>query len=447
MNAPFNILAEARVFKSAAGAHLYLADGSRIFDLDRETAQSLSRRIDLGEVPEELSDLIGVGSRRYIESEIIAPPPVKSLSLNVAQACNLSCSYCYADEGRFGGRAQTMPEAIAKQAIDRLIADAPPDSDLLIGYMGGEPFVNRKLVHWATRYAAKAAACAGHRMRYSVTTNATLIRDEDAELVVEFPFAVAVSLDGDKTNNDQQRRMASGRGSAYDVALAGLKRLTENGRPKHLSVRSTVTPWTGRLTDILEHLLSLDVDEAGFAPVIAAPPGTPAFSAEELQGFLTEMILCGTIAKDKALAGRVWPFSNFQTAMQQIHRGAHMPYPCGAGAGYLSVSAKGALYGCHRLVDDSNFYFGDVANGADHGARAAHLEQKHVDRQEPCKSCWARYLCGGGCYHEVANRGRIGCDYVRGWLDFCLSAYAELRHLAPGHFVSETSISGDASHA
>ena len=74
---------------------------------------------------------------------------------------------------------------------------------------------------------------------------------------------------------------------------------------------------------------------------------------------------------------------------------------------------------------------GDVFSGTDDARRAQHLARSHVDRMEPCRSCWARYLCGGGCYHEVERRGRIGCDYIRGWLDFCLAAYAELSAHGP----------------
>jgi uncharacterized protein len=55
---------------------------------------------------------------------------------------------------------------------------------------------------------------------------------------------------------------------------------------------------------------------------------------------------------------------------------------------------------------------------------------------EPCRGCWARYLCGGGCYHEVERRGRIGCDYIRGWLEFCLESYAELSSMRPDYFVT-----------
>jgi hypothetical protein len=38
----------------------------------------------------------------------------------------------------------------------------------------------------------------------------------------------------------------------------------------------------------------------------------------------------------------------------------------------------------------------------------------------------ARYLCGGGCHHEVIARGRPACDYIRGWLHYCLQAYVRL---------------------
>jgi uncharacterized protein len=77
---------------------------------------------------------------------------------------------------------------------------------------------------------------------------------------------------------------------------------------------------------------------------------------------------------------------------------------------------------------------GSAARGIHQTARSTLLESRHVDHLHPCTSCWARYLCGGGCYHEVSMRGRISCDYIRGWLDFCLSAYAELSTRRPEWF-------------
>jgi uncharacterized protein len=112
--------------------------------------------------------------------------------------------------------------------------------------------------------------------------------------------------------------------------------------------------------------------------------------------------------------------------MREIEKGTHRPYPCGAGAGYLGVSADGDLAACHRFVGDSDGSMGSLSAGVDATRRSAWLSDRHVHRQEPCRDCWARYLCGGGCHHEAIRRGRPACDYIRGWLHYCLQAYLRM---------------------
>ncbi len=77
---------------------------------------------------------------------------------------------------------------------------------------------------------------------------------------------------------------------------------------------------------------------------------------------------------------------------------------------------------------------GDVRKGPDVEKQRAWLSRRHVHFQEPCNRCWARYLCGGGCHHEVIHRGRPACDYIRGWLDYCLHAYVRLLERRPDYF-------------
>ena len=123
------------------------------------------------------------------------------------------------------------------------------------------------------------------------------------------------------------------------------------------------------------------------------------------------------------------------TALQEIHRGTHRPYPCGAGAGYFGVSASGGLFACHRFVEDEAARHGTYRRRASIGSgNGRWLAERMVDRQEPCRSCWARYLCGGGCHYEVIHRGRPACDYIRGWLDYALGAYVRLSAKRPDLF-------------
>ncbi|HTE80905.1 MAG TPA: radical SAM protein [Reyranella sp.] len=432
-----SVAAEARVFRSASGSHLLIVDGSRVYDLPAAAASEIERDLAPGAdgavARALLGDLMDGSRPRYIDDAPLQPPPIFSLSLNVAQTCNMSCGYCYADSGKFGGTARLMPFDVAVASVDRLIAQSPPGADLVLGFMGGEPLVNRKLVHSITGYAADAARRAGRRMRFSLTTNATLLEPEDARLFIDHRFQVAVSLDGDRMANDAVRPMRDGSGS-YGRIVAGIELLQRDGRPAHLSARATVTPRTGELLPILDHLVGLGFDSAGFAAVLTSPDPALAFGEQDFGAFRRHMIDCGRKTLEALLDGRSYPFSNFETALHEIHRGTHRPYPCGAGAGYLSVNAKGNLYACHRLLDDDKWAMGDVFSGPDDGRRAQHLSQSHVDRMEPCRSCWARYLCGGGCYHEVQRRGRIGCDYIRGWLEFCLGAYVELSAARPEYF-------------
>jgi uncharacterized protein len=147
---------------------------------------------------------------------------------------------------------------------------------------------------------------------------------------------------------------------------------------------------------------------------------------------LGEMLDCGQAYERHVLAGRRYPFANMMNAMRELQRGTHRPYPCGAGAGYLGVSADGDLAACHRFVGDEEGAMGSLAAGIDRERQADWLAKRHVHRQEPCRSCWARYLCGGGCHHEVIRRGRPACDYIRGWLHYCLGAYLRLSAVPVG---------------
>lgn len=418
---------ELHPFESMIGSHLFVVDGSRIYDLNPEVANRLQESWSA-------SDLFPLNAfPRYINGQPLTPPPLASISLNVAQACNMSCNYCYADTGKFGGRSRLMSLDVAKATVDRLIAESDPTVDLVIGYMGGEPLLNRSVVHQTTRYAAQAAQAANRQIRFSLTTNGTLLQKEDAELFNQFPFTVAISIDGNCEQHDAIRKMNNG-SSSYESLRTGLELLDRYGRPQHLAARITVTSKTGELLPLLDHVINLGFDEVGFAVVLVSPDPSLAFESEDFTKLLQEAVACGKKAIQEIQAGRPYPFSNLETALQEIHRGSHRPYPCGAGAAYLSTNAEGKLFACHRLIDDPEFAMGSVEKGSDLQARANHLAHNHVDNFKPCKQCWARYLCGGGCYHEVSRRGRIGCDYIRGWLDFCLSAYVELSTIHPEYF-------------
>ncbi len=154
-------------------------------------------------------------------------------------------------------------------------------------------------------------------------------------------------------------------------------------------------------------------------------------SKEDLQQLLEGMIDCGLRFEKAVLQGKRYPYLNMINALKEIDKGTHRPYPCGAGAGYFGVSADGELSACHRFVNEPRGKMGTLADGVDPDLQNTWLKDRHVHQQSPCTECWARYLCGGGCHHEVIDRGRTACDYIRGWLYYTIQAYERLNRLAP----------------
>jgi len=202
--------------------------------------------------------------------------------------------------------------------------------------------------------------------------------------------------------------------------------LLSGQRKMQVSARVTVTPGNLKLRQTLDQFLEAGFHSVGFSPMLSSPTGKGEMQAGDLEVMLGEMIDCGREYERRSMAGQRYHFANMVNAMREIERGTHRPYPCGAGAGYLGVSADGDLAACHRFVGDNKGAMGSLADGVDRQQRSNWLAERHVHRQEPCRECWARYLCGGGCHHEAIRRGRPACDYIRGWLHYCLEAYLRL---------------------
>ena len=190
-------------FRSESAEHLLIVPFSRVFDLSSE----LARGFDAGDPSVlALAHALAAPTRDEVPLEDVVVPSPQSISLNVSVACNLACSYCYASGGAFNGaQPSAMSWSTAQRAIDQLLSGADHARPVTIAFMGGEPFVNRSLIHRAVAYADAAAKSREIDVRFSVTTNGTLLRPDDIALLRAHRFAVTVSVDGGATLHDAQR--------------------------------------------------------------------------------------------------------------------------------------------------------------------------------------------------------------------------------------------------
>lgn len=410
---------------------VFVVPGSMLFDVEENFFDAL-RRDD----PHALDELRALSVFAPEPRDASRLEPVTALSLNVAQACNLACAYCYADEGRFGGSARLMSASVARSGIDRLIRDAK-GRDVTVGFIGGEPFLNRGVIHDAVAHARAAAGHAGIRVRFSVTTNATLLTGEDIALLSEHGFTVTVSLDGDRDRNTN--RLTHGGADSSEATLRGIQPLLTNPGSARIAVRCTITRQDLDVAARVRSLGALGFTEIGVSPARTSPRDDLILREEDWPVFLDNMIEAAEDEFDQLSSGGKPRFSNLWNALRAIHRGSARSLPCGSVDSYLSLDADGGFHSCHRTVQTPGFEMGSIKTGVDTVARRAFLARVEVDLQKPCASCWARYLCGGGCHAEVAVSGRSGCDFIRGWLDYCIRKYREAAGAYPGQFAGEVS--------
>lgn len=433
------LFSQGHLFEEHGRVHFFAANGSRIYEIPRDVANLIYASALAGQNAEhnpEIDSLLaryGLAAPLYIVPDAPEVFPIRSLSLAISETCNLGCTYCYAQGGSFGGPDRQMPEDIAIQSVDRLLRDAHPGERMNLAFLGGEPLVNRPTLVRATEYAAKLARIRGLDLSFSISTNGTLVNKDDGAFFEHYGFSVTVSLDGVEEDHDRLRIFKGGAGS-YRRIIERIRPLIAMQHRMQVSARVTVTPRNLSLRRTLDSLIGLGFHSVGFSPMLSSPTRADEMEEHALEVMLQQMIECGLICETSILDGQRYAFSNFLAAMYELHKGTHRPYPCGAGAGYFGVSAEGRLSACHRFVEDEAGNMGDIATGVDQQRQRSWLAARHADHQEPCRTCWARYLCGGGCHHEVIHRGRPACRYIRGWLHFCLESYARLLRLRPDFF-------------
>src|SRR5262245_47616588 len=168
------------LFTTTDGPHVLVVDGSQIFRINDELEDVLTHADAEGHqaVCEMLAKL-GLAGMRFIGDEPLENPPLRALSLAVAQRCNLGCTYCYAEGGSFGGSKQSMAWDVAEASVRRLFADAVPGERVTLAFLGGEPLVNRPLIRRATELAAGIAVQRSIPISFSITTNGTLLTAAD----------------------------------------------------------------------------------------------------------------------------------------------------------------------------------------------------------------------------------------------------------------------------
>jgi uncharacterized protein len=353
------------------------------------------------------------------------------VTLDVTHGCNLRCTYCFAEQGDYGLGRANMPEETARRAIDWLAERGDGEQGARVGFFGGEPLMNMPTVRSTVAYVNERLASGGKRVRLHVTTNGTLLNEGNVQYLAENKIDVQVSVDGTPKTHNKFRLFPSGRGS-HDVVAGGIARL--KSATGSAVLRATISPGEGDFRRSVDHL----IDDLG-GTVVAFEPASksscgPSIDADDMARIKSEWDAVAEDFAEHIKRGVVKPVGNIIKLLQAIHRRKKTVYGCTAGYANVAVDPSGDIYPCHRFVGEGDWKMGNVHSGEfDEGLRER-FARNTVDQREPCRTCWARYTCGGRCAHEaLESTGTIDapdplrCELVRHLTELSIKLYVQLK--------------------
>lgn len=335
---------------------------------------------------------------------------VEELILQVTQKCNLRCGYCFYGENNYTNRTHTyldMSFETAKKAIDYALAHSRDiNKDLAVAFYGGEPLINFDLIKQCISYIEEKTD--KKKMRYFMTTNATLLTDEIIEYLMEKDFQLLISLDGMKETHNLNRIFVDGRGS-FDVVISKIKQIKVKYPDyiTNISFNTVISPQMDvkRVEEYYTNLEIFKETHIQSGPVSDYYTNKPIiyddkyFIEQKYGEFKSLLYLLDRLEYEDLpilFRNNSTPINKLQNSLKSnftMPEAFHHGGPCIAGTKRFFVNIKGDIFPCERVSEKSELMkIGNVDKGIDLNKIKSILNIGGLTENQ-CISCWALINC------------------------------------------------------
>ena len=316
---------------------------------------------------------------------------IKAVCLNIIHACNLRCKYCFADEGEYNGHKGKMSLETAKKAIDYVVKRSGPRKNIEIDLFGGEPTMMMDTIKEIIAYARENEAKWNKRIRFTMTTNATLLTDEMMDYMDKELENIILSIDGRKEVNDKVRIRFDGKGS-YDQILPNIKKMVaKRDKTKAHTVRGTFTRENLDFYEDVKMMVDEGFREISIEPVVLEDGHPLALRKEDLPKIFESYDKLYDELVQKKAEGKEFNFYHFKVDLN----GGPCVYKrisgCGAGFEYVAITPQGEVYPCHQFVGKEEYKLGSIYDDSYNADLGMSFKKAHIYNKPKCRNCWARF--------------------------------------------------------
>lgn len=300
--------------------------------------------------------------------------PVKTVTFQVTDTCNLCCTYCY----QINKHTNKMSFEIAKKSVDLMFKDYEREGSylykdkcegIIVEFIGGEPLLEIELIEKICDYFMWKAITLKHpwaeTVMFSMISNGLLYFDEKVQHFLKKynkKLSFGISVDGCKELHDMCRIDKYGKGS-YDVASKACLHYKKHYNPDMLT-KMTIAPenveWTYEaLVNLIENL-HYEVIHCN----CVYEKGWTVEHAKELYKqlkMISDYILENDL-EEKIHISILWDQAGINDTFEDRNY-------CGSTGSMLACDPFGKIFPCIRFMDTSlgdkvePFCLGDVENG------------------------------------------------------------------------------------
>lgn len=307
--------------------------------------------------------------------------------LNVTDACNLHCDYCYM------GRSSTyMDKQVGVSAINTVIklALCEGSKQLKLKFAGGEPTLVLPNVLALHDYAVTKGIYSGIEVQSVILSNGVNLDDAAINQLKARNIRIMISLDGVGKYHDAQRRFADGHGSFAYVDRTIQKLIATDHRPMiSITISNRNAAGLAEVTQyVLERNLPFSFNFFRDNPQANSSPDLRPQNERLIAALLQAFEVIASSPPNYSLMSAMID----RTCFSHPHHRA-----CDAGESYFAVDTQGNIAKCPMLLDTpvTSIYAEDPLSDLHNDRRT--LQQLDVDDKEECQDCKWRYWCAGGC--------------------------------------------------
>ena len=353
-----------------------MIDGEKSINEIHTTLKESGINIDIKDVLNLFQELNDHGIINDKDSIVNTPSQCNNYSksnlhivhLQLTNACNLSCRYCFAESGKSESSILTLDRV---KEVVKEIDDISDHASYTI--TGGEPLKSPVALDVMNYLYEKSK-------EIILLTNGLLVTEENAQTIAKTCNMIKISIDGSTEEINSKTR---GRGG-FEKALRGYKLLKNEGA--NVLVSMTVTKVN--MHDI-SNMVKLFGNRLTLQPFFKAGRGT---ENEDLQ--ITGKEYYEALASVEGLQ----PMGQIGSMLNNLrNRGTTK---CAMADGEIYIAENGDVYPCQMLMEDEfkggNIDKDSISNILDSEVFKELRSFSSLENDE-CSTCHIKLLCGGAC--------------------------------------------------